>query len=159
MMIGMAAAEMMVKGGVGILRTMPEADQNAVARFRRAARALEGAVPEQLEHAAVAHPYAHVTAPLRRLVDRFGLVECDALSRGAEVPEWVREALPTLPEIMAASDRRAAHARYAAWPGQAAYLPYPWRRMSRPGGRVGEKSPPRNVRAPQGAVVANGHPG
>ena len=40
LMTGMAAAEMMVKGGVGILRTMPEADQNAVARFRRAARAL-----------------------------------------------------------------------------------------------------------------------
>ena len=119
MMIGMAAAEMMVKGGVGILRTMPEADQNAVARFRRAApRALEGAVPEQLEQAAVAYPYAHVTAPLRRLVDRFGLVGCEALSRGAEVPEWVREALPTLPEIMAASDRRAAHARYAAWPAR-----------------------------------------
>lgn len=64
-------------------------------------------MPEQLEHAAVAYAYAHVTAPLRRLVDRFGLVVCEALSRGAEVPEWVREALPTLPEIMAASDRRA----------------------------------------------------
>ena len=150
LMTGMAAAEMMIKGGVGILRTMPEADQNAVGRFRRAARALgiewaagqaygeflraldradprhlaliheatslfrgagytpfEGAVPEQSEHAAVAHPYAHVTAPLRRLVDRFGLVVCEALSRGAEVPDWVRESLPTLPEIMAASDRRA----------------------------------------------------
>ena len=64
-------------------------------------------MPEQLEHAAVAYAYAHVTAPLRRLVDRFGLVVREALSRGAEVPEWVREALPTLPEIMAASDRRA----------------------------------------------------
>ena len=75
-------------------------------------------MPEQLEQAAVAYPYAHVTAPLRRLVDRFGVVGCEALSRGAEVPEWVREALPTLPEIMAASDRRAAHARYAAWPAR-----------------------------------------
>ena len=26
-------------------------------------------------HAAVAAPYAHVSAPLRRLVDRFGLVQ------------------------------------------------------------------------------------
>ena len=42
----------------------------------------------------------------RRLVDRFGLVVCEALSSGGEVPGWVRDALPTLPEIMAASDRR-----------------------------------------------------
>jgi exoribonuclease R len=54
----------------------------------------------------VANPYAHVTAPLRRLVDRFGLVVCESLSAGREVPAWVREALPTLPEIMSTSDRR-----------------------------------------------------
>jgi exoribonuclease R len=47
-----------------------------------------------------------VTAPLRRLVDRFGLVVCEALSAGREVPAWAREALPALPAIMAASDRR-----------------------------------------------------
>ena len=57
--------------------------------------------------AAVAAPYAHVTAPLRRLVDRFALVACEHLLRGAEVPGWVREALPTLPEAMQASDRLA----------------------------------------------------
>ena len=67
----------------------------------------DGSVPEQPGHAAVANPYAHVTAPLRRLVDRFGLVVCEALSSGAEVPEWVRTALPALPEIMSASDRIA----------------------------------------------------
>ncbi|MBW8729740.1 MAG: RNB domain-containing ribonuclease [Terrabacter sp.] len=66
----------------------------------------DGAVPAQPTHAAVANPYTHVTAPLRRLVDRFGLVVCEALSAGEEVPGWVREALPTLPEIMSASDRR-----------------------------------------------------
>ena len=49
---------------------------------------------------------AHVTAPPRRLVDRFGLVVCEALSAGRDVPDWVREALPTLPELMARSDRR-----------------------------------------------------
>jgi exoribonuclease R len=146
----MVAAEMMLKGGVGILRTMPAPDPAAVARFRREARALgvdwredqpygdflrtlnrtdplhlalvheatalfrgagytpfDGGAPEAREHAAVAAPYAHVTAPLRRLVDRFGLVVCEALCRGAEVPTWVREALPALPEAMQASDRVA----------------------------------------------------
>ena len=64
-------------------------------------RALLGELPEQTGHAAVASAYAHVTAPLRRLVDRFGLVVCEALCRGAEVPAWVRESLPTLPDVMA----------------------------------------------------------
>lgn len=150
LLTGIAAAEMMLHAGVGILRTMPEPDHGAVQRFRREARALgaewpaeqgygdflrgldrtdpvhlaiiheatilfrgagytpfEGAPPEDPQHAAVASVYAHVTAPLRRLVDRFGLVVCEAISRGAEVPEWVRAALPTLPDAMADSDRRA----------------------------------------------------
>jgi exoribonuclease R len=68
----------------------------------------DGAVPEVAEHAAVAAPYAHVTAPLRRLVDRFGLAICAALCSDAEVPAWVREVLPRLPEAMAASDRTAS---------------------------------------------------
>lgn len=67
----------------------------------------EGDVPELSEHAAVASPYAHVTAPLRRLVDRFGLVICESLASGAEVPDWAREALQSLPEIMRASDHLA----------------------------------------------------
>jgi exoribonuclease R len=150
LMTGMAAAEMMVKAKVGILRSMPAPDQNAVGRFRHASRALgvewhkgtpygeflrsldrtnpkhlaliheatalfrgagytpfDGEAPHEAEHAAVAHVYAHVTAPLRRLVDRFGLVTCEAISAGQEVPSWVREALPTLPEVMAASDKKA----------------------------------------------------
>ncbi len=150
LMTGMAAAEMMLNAKVGILRTMPEPDHNAVQRFRREARALgvtwppevlygellrsldrndskhlaliheatalfrgagytpfDGEVPELTRHAAVAAPYAHVTAPLRRLVDRFGLVVCESICRDAPVPEWVRHALPSLPEIMTASDHQA----------------------------------------------------
>ncbi|ROR90362.1 RNB domain-containing ribonuclease [Nocardioides aurantiacus] len=68
---------------------------------------MDGALPEQTEHAALASPYAHVTAPLRRLVDRFGLEVCAALTAGTAVPDWVREALPQLPELMADSGRRA----------------------------------------------------
>ena len=67
----------------------------------------DGGVPEWTRHAAVAAPYAHVTAPLRRLVDRFGLVVCESICRDVPVPDWVRSALPTLPKIMTSSDRRA----------------------------------------------------
>ncbi|HKS00809.1 MAG TPA: RNB domain-containing ribonuclease, partial [Arthrobacter sp.] len=43
-----------------------------------------------------------------RLVDRFVLVICEALSNGRPVPAWARQALPSLPEIMAYSDQLAA---------------------------------------------------
>jgi exoribonuclease R len=150
LMTGMAAAEMMLRAKVGILRSMPTPDQNAVSRFRHASRALgvewqegtpygeflrtldrtnpkhlaliheatslfrgagytpfDGEAPEHAEHAAVAASYAHVTAPLRRLVDRFGLAICEAVSSGSEVPAWARDALPSLPEIMSATDKVA----------------------------------------------------
>jgi len=149
LLTGMGAADLMLRGGIGILRTMPPPDPRDLARFRRQAAAagvewpkdltygellrtldhtdprhlaliheattlfrgagytpFDGAPPAQPMHAAVANPYAHVTAPLRRLVDRFGLVVCEALSSGSDVPAWAREALPTLPEIMSTSDRR-----------------------------------------------------
>lgn len=67
----------------------------------------DGEVPEQPLHAALASEYAHVTAPLRRLVDRFGLEICAALSAGTPVPEWVLQALPELPDTMRESGRRA----------------------------------------------------
>ncbi|MCA0423118.1 MAG: hypothetical protein LCH61_07295, partial [Proteobacteria bacterium] len=66
--------------------------------------AFDGEAPEKLEQAAVAAPYAHATAPLRRLVDRFVLVTCHALLNHEPVPSWVRDALPTLPKLMARSD-------------------------------------------------------
>jgi exoribonuclease R len=67
----------------------------------------DGHVPDQTEHAALASPYAHVTAPLRRLVDRYGLEVCAAVSAGQQVPAWVRDRLRTLPEVMQESGRRA----------------------------------------------------
>jgi exoribonuclease R len=150
LLTGMAAADLMLAGEIGILRTMPAPDERAAARFRRQAKALgapwvaeqalgdylrsrdasdprqlavlhesaalfrgagytpfDGAVPEHVVQAAVAAEYAHVTAPLRRLVDRFGLVICEAMCRDTDVPDWVHQALPGLPEVMAASDRMA----------------------------------------------------
>ncbi len=56
------------------------------------------------EHSALATHYSHVTAPLRRLVDRFVGATCLRISGGEQVPEWVTEALESLPEIMARAD-------------------------------------------------------
>lgn len=64
--------------------------------------------PGGARHAAIAAQYAHVTAPLRRLVDRYGLEVCVAASAGAPVPVWVREGLIGLPAIMSATGQRAS---------------------------------------------------
>ena len=150
LLTGFAAASIMLRGKVGILRTLPPVEESAVSKLRRTARALgldwpagighaefirsldpdrpadaamavactallrgagyaafDGQVPDQPLHAALASTYAHVTAPLRRLVDRYGLETCAALCAGAPVPTWVREGLPDLPRVMQDSGRRA----------------------------------------------------
>ncbi len=66
-----------------------------------------GGVPEQPEHAAMKSEYAHVTAPLRRLVDRWTSEICVALCADAAVPEWVRESMDEIPKIMEECDRKA----------------------------------------------------
>jgi exoribonuclease R len=58
-------------------------------------------------HSAIAAQYSHVTAPLRRLVDRYGTEICLAQSAGRSVPDWVRAQLPVLPEEMATTGRVA----------------------------------------------------
>jgi exoribonuclease R len=163
LLTGMAAARLMLAGGIGVLRTMPPADPRDVDRLRRVARGLaidwpaeqsygdllatldprsdspktagrhaafmteatslfrgaayaafDGAPPEQTTHAAIAAPYAHCTAPLRRLVDRYVGEVCVALCSGGgggaagkgAVPGWARTALPALPDEMATGIRR-----------------------------------------------------
>jgi exoribonuclease R len=76
--------------------------------------AFDGAVPDQPEQAAVAAPYAHVTAPLRRLADRYATEVCLALHAGTPVPDWARAGLPKLPEAMARSGHRAGAATHGA---------------------------------------------
>ncbi|GAA1646982.1 RNB domain-containing ribonuclease [Georgenia ruanii] len=61
----------------------------------------------EARHAAIGAEYAHVTAPLRRLVDRYGLEVCLAHCAGTPVPGWVRDALPALAGTMASTTRRA----------------------------------------------------
>ena len=69
--------------------------------------AFDGELPEQTLHSAIAAEYAHVTAPLRRLGDRYALEVCVALCAGEPVPDWVRAALPELPKTLQGSARRA----------------------------------------------------
>ncbi|MFD9573492.1 RNB domain-containing ribonuclease [Streptomyces sp. NPDC059982] len=151
LMTGMAAADLMIASGTGILRTLPAAPDGAVGRLRRTATALRidwphhvpyarlvrsldprlpahaaflqectallrgagytvfsgGHTPDPALHAAVAAPYAHCTAPLRRLVDRYTGELCLAAVAGAAPPEWVTAALEALPREMAEGTRLA----------------------------------------------------
>ncbi|MFH8888980.1 RNB domain-containing ribonuclease [Streptomyces sp. NPDC017949] len=151
LMTGMAAADLMLAAGTGILRTLPAAPDGAVGRLRRAAQALriewphhvpyarlvrsldprlpthaaflqectallrgagytvftDGATPDPAVHAAVAAPYAHCTAPLRRLADRYAGELCLAASADTGPPRWAGDALATLPREMAEGTRTA----------------------------------------------------
>jgi exoribonuclease R len=82
----------------------------------------DGSPPEQPGHAGVGAPYAHVTAPLRRLVDRFGTEVCLALAAGAEPAADLRAVLPELPALMAASDRRTRDVERAVVDATEAWL-------------------------------------
>lgn len=90
-------------------------DPRHAAFLEQAARLLRGAgytafagtPPGQPAQSAVAAPYAHVTAPLRRLADRFASEVCLALAAGATPPDWAVQALPALPATMAEADRHA----------------------------------------------------
>lgn len=82
--------------------------EEATSLFRGADyRPFDGDAPEHSPHGAIAAEYAHVTAPLRRLVDRYGLEICLAACAGTPVPGWVHDGLETLVEQMAAATRAA----------------------------------------------------
>ena len=70
-------------------------------------QSFDGDVPMAAEHAALASDYAHVTAPLRRLVDRYAGEVCVALCAGTAVPRWAREVLPELPTQLTAAEKAA----------------------------------------------------
>jgi exoribonuclease R len=150
LLTGMAAAQLMLKAGVGILRTQPPPDQRSLNRLRRQAQALrvpwpeampypefirtldpsvsaqaalmqeatgvgrgagytafDGTPPPEPEHFAIAASYAHATAPLRRLQDRYVSECCLAACAGTVPPDWVRAGLAALPDAMAKADHRA----------------------------------------------------
>ncbi|MEU5434803.1 RNB domain-containing ribonuclease [Streptomyces sp. NPDC020719] len=78
LLTGMAAADLMLTYGTGILRTLPSAPDGAVARLRRSARALGVDWPHHV-------PYAQVVRSLdpREPHHAAFLQECTALLRGA----------------------------------------------------------------------------
>jgi exoribonuclease R len=71
--------------------------------------AFDGETPAQPLHSALNAEYAHVTAPLRRLGDRYASEICLSLCAGTEVPDWVHAALPDLAKAMQESAQRANH--------------------------------------------------
>lgn len=110
-----------------VVRSLDSADPDQAALLALAARGLRGAgylalgagepIPEEpdaLRHAAVAAPYAHVTAPLRRLCDRTAMEVCLALYANEPVPADVVAALPELPATMARAAARQGGAARAA---------------------------------------------
>jgi exoribonuclease R len=128
LLVGMGAAAIMVDAGVGVLRTMPEPDParlalaNAslpalwpVARLMLLRRAMGRAgytaftdgAPAEHRHAAIAGDYAHVTAPLRRLADRYVLDLLCTLAGGGRPTATEAATLLRLPAVMAAADARA----------------------------------------------------
>lgn len=83
--------------------------ETAASLFRGAGYvSFDGSVPADIEQAAIAAPYAHTTAPLRRLVDRWSLAICLAIAQGEEPPVWARKSLNELPELMQTSSQRAS---------------------------------------------------
>jgi exoribonuclease R len=98
-----------------VLDSLDRSQPKHVAFLEHAAMLLRGAgytafadgPPAQPQHAGLGAPYAHVTAPLRRLIDRFATEICLSVRSGAPVPAWVRERLDELPKIMQGSDRFA----------------------------------------------------
>lgn len=69
--------------------------------------AFDGALPEHAEHFALAMPYAHVTAPLRRLGDRYVLDLLVELEAGRRPGEAEMETLRALPPVVDGAQSRA----------------------------------------------------
>ncbi|WP_431949914.1 RNB domain-containing ribonuclease [Nocardia lijiangensis] len=65
---------------------------------------VNGSEPEGVAHGAIGAPYAHVTAPLRRLADRFATEICLAHCAGVPVPQWVRDGLDPTVDTMKRTD-------------------------------------------------------
>ncbi len=148
LLTGMAAADLMIGAGVGLLRTLPDPDQQTLDKIRLSAlslgidwpsgrsyservrelrpdkprhvallnsavRALRGAgylafdgeVPSNNRHWAIAAEYAHVTAPVRRLADRYANEIAVAICANERPPAWVMDQLADLPSTMGKARR------------------------------------------------------
>jgi exoribonuclease R len=84
--------------------------------------AFDAGAPAHTMHAGVGAPYAHVTAPLRRLADRFAGEVCLAVHAGEHVPDWVSDSLDLLPAVMTHSNQLAHTAERAVVDATEAWL-------------------------------------
>ena len=150
LMTGMAAAEIMLAHGVGLLRVLDEPRPDRLRALRLTAGMLEvdwpaqmdyddfvrtldsrhanhlallhqatkvmggarylainGGAPARARHAAIAAPYAHTTAPLRRLADRDVLDLLVELTAGRSPSTESRQRLSKLPQVMQGAEYRA----------------------------------------------------
>jgi len=148
LLTGMVAGSMMVDAGVGFLRTLGPAPEDATEEFRRETRNLGYTPPaadcigeflagvdpdtprgmavmreakkllrasgyvdlshaEPEVHAGIGGYYSHVTAPLRRLIDRYATEVCLAICGGTEVPAWVTDGAPEVLQTMARTSQLA----------------------------------------------------
>jgi exoribonuclease R len=93
-------------------RSLPAGDQRSAAFLLAVRRAAGGASYRPYDesvkpwHAAMAATYAHATAPLRRLADRYVVEAALAVANGDAVPAHVEAAFTALPRVMARSDER-----------------------------------------------------
>jgi exoribonuclease R len=62
----------------------------------------------------MAATYAHATAPLRRLADRYVVQAALAVANGRPVPDAVTQAFAKLPDVMARADARGGQVQRAA---------------------------------------------
>ncbi|MER9314043.1 RNB domain-containing ribonuclease [Mesorhizobium sp. M0659] len=101
-------------------RTLDPANMQQAALMLEIRRAGSGASYQPYEegvvpwHEAMAATYAHATAPLRRLADRY-VVRCVlAIVNGQPVPQAVTEAFSRLPKVMGRAGARASQINHAA---------------------------------------------
>lgn len=100
-------------------RLLDPAEPRAAAFMLAVRRAGNGASYEPYRegetpwHAAVAAPYCHMTAPLRRLADRYVIRAALAIANGNPVPEEVSDAFQRLGPVMARSGARSAQVERA----------------------------------------------
>ena len=96
--------------------------------------AFDGETPGPAAARALNAEYAHVTAPLRRLGDRYASEICVALCAGDDVPDWVHAALPDLPdEMQDSSQRPTSYETDGPRPGRGRAAAAPGRRELRRG--------------------------
>lgn len=96
------------------VRSLDMADPDQAALMTQAARAFRGAgyagfdgeLPNKTRHYAIGADYAHVTAPLRRLIDRFSNEIVLALCNDERPPGWALDTLDTIPDVMMDASRR-----------------------------------------------------